>query len=92
VSRPPARPADHENTAARSTVDTRSVTTDLPALIPIPRAAELLGLSRASAYRYAAAGELPTKRFGRRVYVITNRIRDLLDDPGSLVALTEEAA
>jgi hypothetical protein len=73
-------------------VDTRSVTTDLPALIPIPRAAELLGLSRASAYRYAAAGELPTKRFGRRVYVITNRIRDLLDDPGSLVALTEEAA
>jgi hypothetical protein len=73
-------------------VNTRSVTTDLPALIPIPRAAELLGLSRASAYRYAAAGELPTKRFGRRVYVITNRIRDLLDDPGSLVALAEEAA
>jgi hypothetical protein len=73
-------------------VDTRSVTTDLPALIPIPRAAELLGLSRASAYRYAAAGELPTKRFGRRVYVITNRIRDLLDDPGSLVTLAQEAA
>lgn len=66
----------------------------LPPLIPIPQAAELLGLSRASAYRYAAAGELPTKRFGRRVYVITNRIRDLLDDapPTPVAALVEEAA
>lgn len=51
----------------------------LPALISVPRAAELLGLSRASAYRYAATGELPTKRFGGRVYVITARIRDLFD-------------
>lgn len=62
-----------------------STTTDranapLPALIPIPQAAVLLGLSRASD-RYAAAGELPTKRFGRRVYVITNRIGDLLTAP-----------
>jgi hypothetical protein len=92
VSRPLAHPVDHEITDARSTVDTRSVTTDLSALIPVPRAAELLGLSRASAYRYAAAGELPTKRFGRRVYVITHRIRDLLDAPGALAALTEETA
>jgi hypothetical protein len=53
----------------------------LPALIPIPQAAALLGLSRASAYRYAATGELPTKRFGRRVYVITNKIGDLLTAP-----------
>ena len=52
---------------------------DLPALLPVPRAAKLLGLSRASAYRYAAAGELPTKRLGGRVYVITARIRPLLD-------------
>jgi hypothetical protein len=57
----------------------------LPALIPIPQAAVLLGLSRASAYRYAAAGELPTKRFGRRVYVITNRIGDLLMAPVAAV-------
>lgn len=56
-------------------------TAQLPALIPVPMAAALLGLSRASAYRYAAAGELPTKRFGRRIYVITNRIRGLLEDP-----------
>ena len=52
---------------------------DQPALLPIPRAAKLLGLSRASAYRYAATGELPIKRFGGRVYVITARIRPLLD-------------
>ena len=64
----------------------------LPALITVPHAATLLGLSRASAYRYAASGELPTKRFGRRVYVITNRIRELLDDPAPLIAQTHEAA
>ena len=38
-----------------------------------------LGLSRASAYRYAAAGELPVQRFGGRVYVITAKIRHLID-------------
>ena len=43
----------------------------LPPLIPVPRAAEILGLSRASAYRYAAAGDLPVQRFGGRVYVVT---------------------
>ena len=56
-----------------------TATHDLPALLPVPRAAKLLGLSRASAYRYAAAGELPTKRLGGRVYVITAKIRPLLD-------------
>jgi hypothetical protein len=43
----------------------------------------LLGLSRASAYRYAAAGELPTKRYGRRVYVIRARLADVLGDGDS---------
>lgn len=52
---------------------------DLPALISVPRAAKLLGLSRASAYRYAAAGELPTKRLGGRVYIVTAKIRPLFD-------------
>ena len=54
-------------------------TSDLPALIPVPKAAEILGLSRASAYRYAASGELPVKRLGGRVYIITALIRPLLD-------------
>jgi predicted DNA-binding transcriptional regulator AlpA len=59
---------------------------DLPALLSVPRAAEILGLSRASAYRYAAAGELPVKRFGGRVYVITAKIRSLLDGTEELAA------
>lgn len=58
----------------------------LPALLPVPTAARLLGLSRASAYRYAANGELPTKRFGGRVYVITARIRPILDGTEGLAA------
>jgi hypothetical protein len=60
--------------------------TDLPALLPVPVAAKILGLSRASAYRYAAAGELPVKRFGGRVYVITAKIRSLLDGSEELAA------
>jgi excisionase family DNA binding protein len=50
----------------------------LPLLIAVPRAADLLGISRAVAYRLAAAGELPTKRLGRRVYVVTARLRDFV--------------
>jgi excisionase family DNA binding protein len=49
-----------------------------PALISVSRAAELLGLKRASAYRYAAAGELPVKRLGGRIFIITAEIRSLI--------------
>jgi predicted DNA-binding transcriptional regulator AlpA len=52
---------------------------DLPALISVPQAAIILGLTRASAYRYAASGELPVKRLGGRVYIITAKIRPLID-------------
>ena len=57
---------------------------DLPLLIPVPRAAELIGISRAAAYRFASSGDLPTKRLGRRVYVISARLREFLDteEPG----------
>lgn len=51
----------------------------LPALLSVPCAAELLGISRASAYRYAAAGELPVRRLGGRVYVITARLLAMVD-------------
>jgi hypothetical protein len=54
-------------------------TDDLPALISVPLAAELLGLKRASAYRYAANGELPVKRLGGRIFIITAGIRPLID-------------
>jgi hypothetical protein len=51
----------------------------LPMLIPVPRAAELLGISRSAAYRCAACGDLPTTHLGGRVYVITARLRELLE-------------
>ena len=55
----------------------------LPPLIPLPEAAELLGIPRASAYRYAQAGTLPVKRFGRQVYVITAKLQDLFEPTSS---------
>jgi len=54
----------------------------LPALISIPKAAEILGLSRASAYRFAASGDLPTRRLGGRVYVITHKLREFINGDG----------
>lgn len=50
----------------------------LPPLISVERAAETLGFSRASAYRYVKAGELPSRRLGGRVFVITAGLRPLL--------------
>ncbi len=51
----------------------------LPLLIPVPRAAELLGISRAAAYRLASSGDLPSKRLGRRVYVVVARLREFIE-------------
>jgi excisionase family DNA binding protein len=51
---------------------------DSPALMSIPDAAKVLGLSRSSAYRYANSGELPTKRIGGRVYVVRAQLADFL--------------
>jgi excisionase family DNA binding protein len=52
---------------------------ELPVLIPVPRAAEFLGVSRASAYRYALEGILPTTRLGGRVFIHRDRLRAFLD-------------
>jgi hypothetical protein len=52
---------------------------DLPLLLPIPRAAKLLGISRSAACRCAASGELPCQHLGGRVYVITARLKALLE-------------
>ncbi|MDT0351718.1 helix-turn-helix domain-containing protein [Pseudonocardia charpentierae] len=58
----------------------RQTTDQLPALLTVPRAAELLGISRASAYRYAASGELPVRRLGGRVYVVTARLLAMIEE------------
>jgi excisionase family DNA binding protein len=54
----------------------------LPLLIPVPTAAKLLGISRAAAYRFASAGALPTKRLGRRVYIVTAKLREFVMTEG----------
>ena len=58
----------------------RQTVEQLPALLTVPRAAELLGISRASAYRYAASGDLPVRRLGGRVYVVTARLLALIGE------------
>jgi predicted DNA-binding transcriptional regulator AlpA len=51
----------------------------LPLLISVPKAADLLGISRAAAYRFANTGDLPVKRLGRRLYVVTARLREFIE-------------
>ena len=51
---------------------------ELPLLLAVPRAAEILGISRAAAYRLTASGELPVRRFGGRVYIVTAQLRELV--------------
>jgi excisionase family DNA binding protein len=54
---------------------------ELPPTLTIERAAKLLGLSRSSAYRAAANGQLPTLAFGRRLFVPTIRLLKMLGFP-----------
>ena len=53
-------------------------TTDLPALMDMDRARELLGMSRSAVYRAAAAGHMPTIRWGHRIYIPTARLLAML--------------
>ena len=79
-----ANARDPRTSLGKGSVDEESRTPlslldDLPLLIAVPKAAKLLGISRTSAYRLAASGELPTRRLGGRVYVLTAALRSLLD-------------
>ena len=40
-----------------------------PLVVSVPRAARMLGISRAAAYELAHRGELPVLRLGRRILV-----------------------
>jgi excisionase family DNA binding protein len=52
--------------------------TDQPTLNLYPEVAAIMGLSRDSVYKAAAAGELPVIRIGRRIKVPTAALRKLL--------------
>ena len=60
----------------------------LPPLIGVHTAATFLGISRSAAYRYATTGDLPTRRLGGRVYIVTALLVDLISnaDNGSEAA------
>ncbi|MCV7017788.1 helix-turn-helix domain-containing protein [Mycolicibacterium aichiense] len=55
-----------------------NVFNDLPLLLAVPHAAKLLGISRAAAYRLVASGELPVRRLGGRIYLVTAGLRDVV--------------
>lgn len=67
---------------------------DLPPTLTVEQAGQLLGISRRTAYRAAAAGDFPTFKVGRRVLVPTARLLDLLGlsaEPVSNFQLVESA-
>jgi excisionase family DNA binding protein len=56
----------------------------------VEEAAELLGISRTSAYLCAARGELPTRRFGRRVLVLVAPFLAMLEHESGRADETDE--
>ncbi|MEV6236581.1 helix-turn-helix domain-containing protein [Lentzea sp. NPDC051838] len=63
-----------------------------PALVSVPEAARLLGIKRATAYRYAHSGQLPgVRRMGRRLFVVRARLVEFLDPEQDCTAEVEAA-
>lgn len=60
----------------------------------IAEAAELIGISRTTAYELAQSGELPTVRLGRRILVPVNQLAETLgiDVESVLAALRSRSA
>jgi excisionase family DNA binding protein len=73
TGRGPARATEEDMTAAGL-----SQRMHLPALLKVEQASVLMGISRSAAYRAVAAGDLPSVRFGCRLYVPTARLLELL--------------
>lgn len=64
-------------------------TAEPPLTMTVEEAGRLLGISRKSAYKAAASGELPTVRFGRRLLVPRQRLMErlgLADDSAASAA------
>jgi excisionase family DNA binding protein len=78
---PAPRPAGHSSTATIEDAMTAVGLlqhTRLPALLKIEQASVLMGISRSATYRAVATGDLPSVRFGCRLYVPTVRLLKLL--------------
>ena len=78
MTRTVPRPRSSGDDATPDTGPTLDLAT-LPLLLAVPRAARLLGISRSAAYRLAETGELPVRRLGGRIYVVTAKLMDLVD-------------
>jgi excisionase family DNA binding protein len=63
---------------------------ELPALISIEEACDLLGIKRGIGYRAAATGGLPALRCGHRLLVPTARLIEMLGFPGRCVIPARE--
>ncbi len=53
----------------------------LPVTISVPAAARIVGVSRRAGYRAAERGELPTRRFGKKVVVPVAVLIEMLSSP-----------
>ena len=73
TGRGPASSTEEDMTAAGLAQRMR-----LPGLLKVEQASELMGISRSAAYRAVATGDLPSVRFGCRLYVPTARLLELL--------------
>ena len=49
------------------------------ATLTLPEAAQVLGISRSTAYELARTGKLPVLRLGRRLVIPTNALNSLLE-------------
>jgi len=46
----------------------------------VPEVAELVGISRSTAYDCVRRGEIPSRRFGRRIVVLRHELEQLLGE------------
>jgi excisionase family DNA binding protein len=78
-----SRPAPRGRGPASSTEEDTTATgllqrVQLPGLLKVEQASLLMGISRSAAYRAVATGDLPSVRFGCRLYIPTARLLELL--------------
>lgn len=65
IPRPPTRPTP---------------TTDERRTYTVPEVAQLVGISRSTAYECVRRGEIPSRRFGRRIVVLRHELERLLGE------------